>query len=418
MYYDPALNVTESASVYVARPLLIEFGQAGPDARILSQNATYWESYLPFDGFVVRVHKNQYAGRYGDTQDPSVDPSKWGISWRAFGSTWIYAYEYSNAIGDLQSAHAQMHKFKHNFLLLTCLPEFDFRMDWFDDAHWAVVLHNLGVLANIAYQGGCKGIFFDVEQYGWPGMSMWDFGILRQHFSGRPQDFDSWRTKAKQRGQEVIQAMNASFPGIEIVLLFGPCAIQWGMAGYYPAQLSAYDPPQGVDYSGVRYALVMPFIDGMLLSKDTETEIIDGYELSYYYKEQWEFDVAKDVVHNKCKSYSQHPELYEEEIRLALGLWPTRYSDGQEFTPAELTASVAMAMQSSDKYVWIWDEKATYWIQGGPSGVPLVPDYAMINSSGQLTVPGTVENAMRPEYYGMPQEMIDALEAGKQQGLP
>ena len=69
--YDAVRNKAETGRAYSAqatgRPLLISFAQTTPDAKLLRQHARYWEEYLPFDGLVIPVNKDQYAGRYGET---------------------------------------------------------------------------------------------------------------------------------------------------------------------------------------------------------------------------------------------------------------------------------------------------------------------------------------------------------------
>jgi hypothetical protein len=74
----------------------------------------------------------------------------------------------------------------------------------------------------------------------------------------------------------------------------------------------------------------------------------------------------------------------------------------------------------SCRYVWVWSEVQSFFIKGGPAGDPLVPDYAAVDESGdpaQLTEPGTVDNALRSRYYGVPQFVIDAIDQGKAQAF-
>jgi hypothetical protein len=424
MWYDPYMNTASSESIYGGRPLLIEFGQGAPDARMLLQNLASFESYLPFDGLVIPVNRDIYAGRYNTTYIGDLHPQYWPISTTAFRNISVSWIDYYNTILDLQQIHAQAQKFKHNFVLLECYhPGLlwtggnGFYMDWFDDNYWNIVENNLSSLAKIAFMGGCEGIFFDIEHYGATGF--WSASELMAAHPSRPQDFDSWRVQVKQRGQEFIVAVNDEFPAIKLILSYGSgITHRYNSGGTSAEQFAFYNPSQGAE-TNVAYGLISAFIDGMLLGADPNTEIIDGYESSYYFKEQWEFDVGRDVVLNKCRSYSEHPELYTDKVRMGGALYLMSSDPAKSFTTQQANDSVRMGMTASDRYLWLWNERSTFWIQGGAGGTPLVPDYAMVFSSdpADLTTPGTVGNAMWNDFSGLPQNMIDAVTTGKNQAL-
>ena len=276
-------------------------------------------------------------------------------------------------------------------------------MDWFDDSYWNIVENNIAALAKIAYMGGCEGIFFDTEEY---STEFWDWEELAAEYPSRPQDYASWRAKVKQRGQEFIEAVNSEFPGAKILMSFGPSAAWHG----WP---TSYIPDSVPDYP--YEALVPPFVDGMLLGADADTEITDGFEHSYYHLQQSSFDNDINIVLEGCKSFSEHPVLYAEKLKAGLALYLT--SSSNPFTPQEATDAVRRAMTTSDRYLWVWNERVTFWIQGGPGGTPLVPDWAMLNDPPDLTTPGTVDNAVWPDMSGMPQNMIDGITTGRNQAL-
>jgi hypothetical protein len=417
-FYDYGINATDSSSV-ISGPLLIEFGQGSPDARMLAQNLTSFESYLPFDGLVIPVNRDIYAGRYNTTYIGGLHPQYWPVSTTAFRNIFVSWIDYYNTILDLQQIHAQAQKFKHNFVLLECYHpgllwtnNEGFFMDWFDDNYWNVVENNIAALAKIAYMGGCEGIFFDTEEYG--ATDFWNVDALAAAYPSRPQDYASWRAKVKQRGQEFIEVVNNEFPGIKIILSFGS-SMAWHANG---AQPTSYTP--GLVPDVIEGGLIPPFIDGMLLGADANTEIVDGNEPTYYYKTQSQFDKGNNIVLEWCKSFSEHPDLYAEKVRSAFGLFLTNTNPNKpSFTTQEATDSVRIGLTTSDRYVWVWNERVTFWIQGGPGGIPLVPDYAMVDSDdpADLTIPGTVDNAMRDDFSGMEQNMIDAVTTGKNQAL-
>ena len=61
------------------KPLLIGWGQTVPDTRMLCEHASYYEDYLPFDGIVIPLNQEKFAGRYGDTGCIGVPPEKWPV---------------------------------------------------------------------------------------------------------------------------------------------------------------------------------------------------------------------------------------------------------------------------------------------------------------------------------------------------
>lgn len=370
------------------------------------KNVAYWEEYLPFDGVVMRVHPDKYAGRYGGISADALDPNYWSIAWSAFSDRIVDISEYAGAIDDLKNTPFK--KFKNNFLLLCCYPKRYFEPDFFDDEYWDIVCKNVSTLAKIAKQGGCKGILFDTEIY--PSCEMWDYGDLKKVYKDRPQDFESYRRQLRKRGRQFIKAINSEFPGIDMCLLFGTSMVH--------KRLPKQDASGKIDFSGARYALIVPFIDGMIEAADAETEIIDMYELSYYYKKAEQFENAQKIVKEDCKAYSQIPDLYSEKIGLGLGLYPTRY-DPRRFTYEELAKSTELAMKYTDKYVWIWGEDDSFWIKEGES--PILSDYAMVDTRFGLpeliTYPATKKSVLRHRYRSADQGYIDALFKGKKKAL-
>ena len=402
---------------YADRPLVIQWGQTTPDTRLMRKHVAHWEAYLPFDGVVIPINQKRYAGRYGMTAKNLLPLEHWPVTFTAFGATRAKLDDYQHAIDDLKAT--EFRKFKHNFIPLMTYPRMHFALDWFDDAHWETLLHNVGVLAAIAKAGGCKGIWFDTEQYG--PKRVWNYTSLREIFPKRAQDFATYQAKAVVRGEQFIRAVNAEFPGIEIILAFGSCIIH--------ADVNEYPPAKGKHFSNARCSLLAPFIDGMMRAKDKATKITDGYELSYYYKTAEQFAVAGPIVREACKAFSLDPDLYAKNIGLGFGLYPTHHGmfnprdfAGNKFSPEDLAGALSLAMQHTDRYVWVWNEAASFWIKGGPDAKPLLPDQPGVDSESadlsHMTAKPTADNAMQHKrYYGVPTEYIDAIAKGKALGL-
>gem|GEM_PF-4320718 len=410
------LPVAAGAAERAGRPLLIQWGQVTPDPRLLRRHVAYWEAYLPFDGIVIPINQDRYAGRYGSTSANALPPEHWPLTATFLGEQRARLADYRHAIADLQAT--PFRKFRHNFIPMSCYPRMGFALDWFSDEHWDTILHNVGILARIAKQGGCVGLWLDTEQYG--RAAIWSVPALRKAFPDRPQDADAYRRAVRRRATQFIRAVNAEFPGCHFGLAYGSCAVHWALAGWEPAELAAYEPQPGVDFSMHRYGLLAPFVDGLIDGADSATRIIDGYELSYYYKTESDFAVAGPVVHDKCRAYSMIPDRYAARIELALGLYPLR-KDRFVFTPAETETAVSLAMQATDRYVWIWNEAANFWIRGGPDGQRLPADQPGVNTTDSdpayLTDRPTPENVMATRYHGVPTAFIEAISRGKAAGL-
>ena len=402
------------------KPLLIQFGQTTPDARLLRKNVAYWEEYLPFDGLVLYVNAEKYAGRYGGTCDPGLPMDQWGIASTIFSHYKIDPDDYEYVIEELRQTRFE--KFKHNFVLALVTPSYKF--NWFDEKLWQTTIHNVKVLARIAKLGGCEGIFLDFEQY---GSTYWWFKKLCEAFPDNPQDWKSYANIVRRRGSQLIEAINSEFPGCQILTCFASSYVNFGQTDG-----EVVDKPHDRHYSFESYGLVAPFTDGLILGADANTIITDGYEGSYYYKSARRFARAREVVRSDCKRYSSIPELYSSEIQVAFGIWPAptdRFDpndlSNSYFSPRELEYVVRAAMNMTDKYVWIWNGSATFWIKGGPGGQPLLADQPHVTAIGEepqldltaLSSEPTLENVMHKRYYGMPDEIIQAIAQGKMQAL-
>ncbi len=85
-------------------------------------------------------------------------------------------------------------------------------VDWFDDAGWGEVVNHWRVLARLAKQGGLRGLLFDAEPYVNPHSQF--------RYDAQPESakhtFDEYRTKARQRGCEVMRALADEFPDATI----------------------------------------------------------------------------------------------------------------------------------------------------------------------------------------------------------
>jgi hypothetical protein len=134
------------------------------------------------------------------------------------------------------------------------------------------------------------------------------------------------------------------------------------------------------------YGLLAPFLDGMLDAARGDAKIIDGFEISYAYKDDAQFDDArKHILGESGQRLVANREQFAKHLSLAFGLWLDHDSGKRgwfpddpsknTFTPQQFEHSVRKALATSDEYVWIYTERAKWW---GADGRPekLSPPYA------------------------------------------
>lgn len=319
------------------RKKLIEYGWDVPDAAYVRQHVAEMEK-IPFDGIVIRLNSpNKY--RY---------PREFG--WCAWTNIRFNAYDWQPAIEQIKSIPFK--RFTDNFLQLTIYPG---DVDWFAP-DWSNVANNCGVLARIAKQSGCKGIMLDPEQY---ATEIW-------HYAGMPETwrkghtFQEYRAKVRERGKEWMRAINAEYPDITILSLYGPYGPLWMSGGHIDK-----DPESQL------YGLMRDFWDGVLEVAAPGTIIVDGFESSYGFTDLKKFQSGRKVMLQQTKGIYSDPKKFEQHVRAGFGIWadwnlkeePFSLTelDKNHFPPDKLRQSLAYALQTSDEYVWVYTERMRWW---------------------------------------------------------
>jgi hypothetical protein len=114
------------------------------------------------------------------------------------------------------------------------------------------------------------------------------------------------------------------------------------------------------------YGLLAPFLDGMIAAARGDTTLVDGFELSYGYKEPARFEAAYQLMKQGVLPIVADPKQYARVVRAGFGLWldydwRARGWDASDaarnyFTPVAFEASLKTALERSDQYVWIYTE--------------------------------------------------------------
>jgi hypothetical protein len=312
---------------------LIEFGWDMPDTAFMRQHFADMDK-LPFDGCVFRVMYLRPDGKLASFMN------------EAWGRVKLTDAQIARAIDDLQ--HAPFKKVTDNFVRLNVTPG---DVDWFDD--FSAIASNARLAAKIAREGKCAGILFDTEMY---AAHLWDYRKQRDRAT---KSFDAYAQQVHAHGREFMQAIQDEYPGIKIFLTFG-YSLPLVQGAKTREKLATID-----------YGLLVPFLDGMFEVADGATRIIDGFEISYGWKQDSEFDDGISMMRKGVLPIVADPEKYDRVVSCGFGLWLDR--DWQKlgwdttdvsknyFTPESFEHSLRSALKHSDEYVWIYSQKPKWW---------------------------------------------------------
>ena len=329
---------------------LIEFGHDEPDTKFLREHADEM-ARTPFDGCVFHVMARKPEG--GEEH----------FMWECWGARTFDEASVRVAREDLRAVRGR--GLKHNFLRVNVVPG---KLDWFDDH--AAVMANIRLAASLAREGACDGILFDNEQY---GGQLFDYGQQRD---AKTKPWPEYAAQARLRGREVMTAMQEGFPGLTVLMTFGHSLPLH--------QMTKEKKP----LSGVNYGLLAPFTDGMIEAVRDGTRLVDGYELSYGFKERAQFEDSRRDILEGSLMISGDPEKYRRIVSCGFGLWMDRNShevpwnpadfSKHHFQPHEFESSLRDALSLTDEYVWIYTEKPRWWTAaGGPQSLPAAYEQAV-----------------------------------------
>ncbi|NER34622.1 MAG: hypothetical protein F6J93_11445 [Oscillatoria sp. SIO1A7] len=313
---------------------IIEWGWSTPSPTYIKEHIEELEQ-LPFDGLGIELKVNQ----------GSIHPynSGWNylFSWNVWGRKALNPEDYSESIEALKNT--QFNKFTDNFLIFHVMPGI---VDWYDDDFKSVIA-NVKLAAEIVKDCHLKGILLDVEHY---RAALPPFSYASQLHSDR-QDFEDYQKKVRARGREFMKAINKVSKEIDILLTFG-------------YQISNY---QNQSLEASVYGLLPAFLDGMLEAA-ANSMIFDGWEYSYGYKTEKEFEEARKSIKINFLDITKVRESFIKHYRASFGLWVDyRHSFDRNdfnknyFTPKDFESSVKLALKHSDRYVWIWSESIGWW---------------------------------------------------------
>jgi hypothetical protein len=306
--------------------VVVEFGWDEPDTSFLRRHIEAMER-APFDGCVFHAVARTAGGGLEN------------LAWKAWGRRAFTEEELAGAFEDLQAIRPK--RFTANFLRINTTPA---DLDWFDE--YSSVVANARIAARLARAGRSRGVLLDTEAYERPLFS------YRKQRDAANRAWEDYADQARRRGGEVTEALQDGFPGLTVLLTFGPSLVR---AQTEKGKRSPEDAPDG---------LLVPFVEGLVGAARGETQVIDGYELSYGYREPKRFDEALESIR-----LAGGPK-----VRAGFGLWldydwrakgwDVDDPGKNHFTPEAFGSSVRAALERSDGVVWVYTETPRWWTEG------------------------------------------------------
>lgn len=329
---------------------LIEFGWDEPSPAFMREHIAEMEK-TPFDGCVFHVDYKRADGGSGS------------FTWEGWGSRKFEMTELQKAVQDLEATHFQ--RFKYNFLRFNTTPA---KLDWFDD--FSAVLNNAELAARIAREGKCAGLLFDTEQY---DGALFNY---RKQRDAATKSWDEYAIQARKRGREVMHAFQEGYSNLTVFLTFA-YSLPWAQCGGNKQKLA-----------DAGYGLLAPFLDGLFEAASGKTKIVDGYEISYGYKQPSQFETAYETMKQKLLPIVVNSKSYESHLSIGFGVWMDRdwrkrgwdTNDFAKnyFTPESLGTSLSAALERADEYVWLYTETPRWWSEAGsPQKLPPAYDAAL-----------------------------------------
>ena len=324
---------------------IISFGNSGfTPANVEKYLGELEEKWMPgYDGVNIITSKSVKL----------PDGKRLNLEWKWFSKTRFQKEWYSEEIKSLQNIHKKAKKFKYNFLD-TSASSFTGEFDLFDDEFWEIVCNNFSVMAYVAKQGGCKGIRFDLEDYG----NQQKF--LYRTECGRSYE-EAWQM-ARKRGQQWMRAVAKEFPDIDIFCFFW-LDLMFGFADGLPDTKGRLE--------ACTTGLLVAFINGIYDALPPSARIIDGMEERGYGAKNFTDFCAlrgmRDVRYKRLLAPENHKKL-REQTSLAVATYLSAYygkKDGFDTTQARekeglsqldyFRRNLTFAVDFSDEYSWTYN---------------------------------------------------------------
>ena len=356
---------------------LIAWPGAEPDHEFVRRHISTME-LKPFDGVVL-------AARI-----PGLEGLAREFAWSAATRRYTAA-EFQPIVAVMREV--PFRRFRHNFFRINVNPA-DQPFDMFDDDRWEILTANFATVAAAAREAGLRGLMVDPEAYSTPDPKTQPprFNVFDVRLRQTDQGFSTYQRQAFARGEAIGRAVTAAYPGIVLLLAFGPGA----------TCLDREPEEEQV------YGLLAPFVDGLLAGTAGQARVVEGSEFAYPYRSCDRFQATYASLRGACRRRSLDPEKYDRWLEIGFGLWldfdsvdtcrdptvagrpcrwfdPSLYPPEHQFLidPDRFARAVGSALGVSEGYVWIYTSEPKWWTEESPLGENLPDAYVAALREGR-----------------------------------
>ena len=343
-----ALGTTAAAQVRTPSPAhragdkaLVHFGWSSPSAALLRDRPEAFAD-VPFDGVAFHLGTGRWLEAIAQTgvyDQPLL----------AFADRpWTAAEIGLGTLGGIAwPGIAQSYVIQHGQSFAT--------LDWFDDAHWAVVADNARLVSQAVAETGARGVLFDPEYYDYASYNPWRYFP----WAYPNHTFAQVEAQARLRGAEYVQALQSARPEMDVLAL-------WWMSVVH-AQAEANGSLEG---SG--YELMRGFLNGMLDGAAPGLTLVDGNEDTYYVDESRLVTRSYDDARYRATSLLDpaHRPAWQARHQVAvavyadypLGLDPAfDWGHAPDFQLDWFEHNVYHALLTTDRVAWLYDEEINWY---------------------------------------------------------
>lgn len=331
---------------------LIEYGWDVPAPSFIADHIREMEQ-RPFDGLIFRVPNigQVFEARKWQREDAAAELAALEkIEWGRFTDNFVIMYAAST-------------------------------MDWFSDADWECVLHNVGLCVEAARLGRCKGVCFDAEPY---GANPWHYPSQAR---AKEKSFAEYEAIARKRGAQFMDRIQQEMEAPVVHTFF--------LLSYFADIAREHDRAiraQRLSQEG--YGLLPAFLNGMLDAAKPGTVLTDGNESSYYYTEPMPYyrsfyDIRQTGLgliapENRAKYLSQVQCSQALYVDYLFGYWQNP-TPAKGLTPEERARwfehNTFWSLTTADEYVWLYSERMNWWTN---ENLPAGLEDAVVSARGKV----------------------------------
>ena len=349
--------------------IIWECGQNVPNSRYWRAYGGELEGMLPFDGVMLKI-------QYPVTDGTMQIPGEGRIANKVLTAERITEEMVRPFVEDMQGAGLR----KSQHMVHVWLGSSGRYLDYYDDALWETIAENIRVVAKAARESGCAGLVFDPEQYG--GDRCWSH-VTNASATKVDKPYPEFAEQVRRRGRKFGEALSAGYPDCVLLFFIGHSMT----TVHLKARVEAGEEAT-LETLGDLYA---PFLDGMLEGTSDGTVFVDGMESAYSYATAEEFIKGRWLALGESLAVTEVPEVFRRKVRCGFGIWTDNRYDGfgwypynierNRFSPERLQRSIHLALKYGDGYVWLWNERANWYVDG-PDGKPHAPATQQQQSAG------------------------------------